>query len=171
MISFFTMASMLSLFTLLSSIGLIKFEVMRSENIARESFEFLFYIYLFLIGALAASSYEKRSWFALFIKSFTGVVKSVYLGFSGSLVGWGVGLLLYVLFTGKYGSVIFGLVLTCIMIVFTLTPVWYHKQIEGQREAMIGYIFSEPRFAKLLNRIGWVFIAISCYGFYAFFKA
>jgi hypothetical protein len=144
--SFFTAFGVISLFTVLAKFGVVKFDTLRAENIAKENFQFFVYLYLMLTGVLAASSYERRSWFRSFIQKFTGVVKSFYLGTSGSLVGWCFGLLVYVILSGKFESIAFGLVLTSYMLLFALVPAWCHEHVKNEKEQMIGYIFREPRF-------------------------
>lgn len=171
MTSFFTMAFIVSIFTVFAQFGVVKFETLQSENIGKENFQFFLYAYLFVTGILAASSYEERSWFRKFITGFTGLAKSVYLGFSGSLVGWSLGLLLYVLIAGEYGSVALGLVLSSYMILFAMAPAWYHEQIESERNRMVGFMFGNPRFGRTFNRLGWVFMLASIVGFYDFFSA
>jgi hypothetical protein len=165
------MFGIVTLFTVLAKFGVVKFESLQTENITKDNYEFFFYLYLFFTGMLAASTYEKRSWFRRFIKAFTGLLKSIYLGFSGSLVGWSFGLLVYVLLKGEFGSVALGMVLTSYMLLFSMAPAWYHEQIETEKEKMVGYIFREPRFAKLFIKLGWVFIIASLSGFYDYFSA
>lgn len=167
--SFFTLLILVTLFTLGAKFEIIKFSQLQSENIAKESFEFFLYIYLLLTGLLAASSYEERSLFRKFVRSFNGLIKSIYLGFSGALVGWALGLTLYVITIGEFGSVALGLVLTSYMILFSLAPAWYHEQILTQKDKMTGFIFTKPRFAKSFQYIGYIFVLAALLGLYDYF--
>ena len=165
------MFGIVTTFTLLAKLGVVKFEALQAENVAKENYEFFFYLYLLFTGLLAASTYEKRSWFRRFIKAFTGILKSAYLGFSGSLVGWSFGLLVYVFLKGEFGSVALGMMLTLYILLFSMAPAWYHQQIELEKEKMVGCIFREPRFARLLVILGWGFMIASLVGFYDYFSA
>lgn len=169
--SFFSMFSIVSIFTVLAKFNVIRFETLQTENLAKDNFEFFLYAYLFLTGALAASSYEYRSWFRSSINKFTGHMKSTYLGFSGSLVGWCFGLLVFVIIKGQFSSIALGLFLTSYMLLIAIAPAWYHEQIEFEKEKMVGYIFREPRFAKLFKSLGWVFMLASLVGFYDYFNS
>ncbi|MEP1553313.1 hypothetical protein [Paraglaciecola sp.] len=164
--SFFTLLVLVTIFTLGAKYEIVKFSQLQSENIAKDNFEFFLYIYILLTGLLAASSYEERSLFRKFIRSFTGLIKSIYLGFSGALVGWGLGLTLYVISIGEFSSIALGLVLTSFMLLFAMAPAWYHEQILAQKDSMTGFIFTKPRFAKLFQYIGYVFVLASLFGLY-----
>ncbi|MDN7136019.1 hypothetical protein [Pseudidiomarina terrestris] len=169
--SFIVTLLVVASFTILAKFGVVKFELLQEEKLARNSFVFFLYAYLLVTGFLAASSYERRSYFRTFVKSFSGIVEAIYLSCSGSLVGWSLGLTVYVALIGEWGSLALGLVLTSYMLLYALAPIWYHEQILSQKNKMTGFIFTQPRFSQLFQILGWVFIVAALVGFYDFFSA
>lgn len=96
----------------------------------------------------------------------TAIAEKFIAPFSATLTGWGLGLTIAELVYLNFQNVVIGLLLTVIMFIFTMTPVWLTMQVITMAKKVRDQWFAKKRAVWAVNVIGLFFVVSGLLGFW-----
>ena len=152
--------------TIIAKFGNTQFEEIRIEQVGTKSFELFLYLYYLLAGLYLTSSFNRVSWFRENILKINAYIKSLYLSAGGALVGWGVGIICYLIFIREYEQILSGIVATALLAAFVIFPSYCNDRPVIDKQKNVTHIFKTPKHIIITKVGGIVFIALGSYGLY-----
>lgn len=164
--TFFLSLFLTSFVTVVAKFGNAQFEEIRIEQVGTKSFELFSYLYLMLTGFVLASSFKEKSGLRKFFLNMKKYVKSLYFSAGGALVGWGLGLIIYVIFIGEYKQLPLGFFVTFLLTALIIIPAYYYELSLLEKHKVTGLIFTVPKNILLIRVLGLCLITLGGYSLY-----
>ena len=153
------------IFSFLSAAGLDRFELLRAENIGINSLEFFAFLLIVFIGLRGLLASRLTPTLFKLAGDVLAVIQGIYLSFVCAIIGWGLGLVGYAIYSLNVRDTALAVILLLLAILMFGAPLLWQRVIENQALEYIEFRIYKRRFVGRFRVACISFIAIGGWGF------